>query len=71
MPLQDGELTPAALAQARIVARMRARGHRLDLLRGAAREGRLAYGYLEELFPREERRSRSTMPSTRRASSLN
>lgn len=50
VPLRDGEWTPAALAQARIVARMRARGHSLAQLRGAAMEGRLAYGYLEDLF---------------------
>jgi adenylate cyclase len=47
----DGEWTPAAIAHARIVARMRERGHSLAELREAAREGRLAYGYLEDLFP--------------------
>src|SRR5215207_9719157 len=51
VPLRDGEWTPAALAQARIVARLRARGHSLDHLRRAAKDGRLAYGYLEDLFP--------------------
>src|SRR3954449_6139234 len=51
VPLRDGEWTPAALAQARIVARMRARGHSLAQLRQAAGDGRLAYGYLEDLFP--------------------
>ena len=51
VPLRDGEWTPAALAQARIVARLRERGHSLDELREAARSGRLAYGYMEELFP--------------------
>ena len=50
VPLSEGEWTPAALAQARIVARMRARGQSLTQLRRAAREGRLAYGYLEDLF---------------------
>lgn len=50
VPLRDGEWTPAALAQARIVARMRARGHSLEQLRRAAKDGRLAYGYLEDLF---------------------
>src|SRR6478609_4711687 len=50
VPLADGEWTPAALAQARIIARMRQRGHSLEQLRGAAKEGRLAYGYLEDLF---------------------
>ena len=54
VPLRDGQWTPAAQAQARIVARMRARGHSLEQLRTAAKEGRLAYGYLEDLFPGEE-----------------
>jgi adenylate cyclase len=47
----DGTWTPAAVAHARIVARMRERGHSLAELREAARSGRLAYGYLEDLFP--------------------
>jgi adenylate cyclase len=47
----DGEWTPAAIAHARIVARLRERGHSLAELREAARSGRLAYGYLEDLFP--------------------
>jgi adenylate cyclase len=47
----DGEWTPAAIAQARIVARLRQRGHSLGELRDAAQSGRLAYGYLEDLFP--------------------
>ena len=51
VPLQNGRWTPAAVAQARIVARLRARGHPLDELRDAARSGRLAFGYMEELFP--------------------
>src|SRR4051794_3109435 len=54
VPLRAGAWTPAALAQARIVARLRARGHGLAQLRRAAREGRLAYGYLEDLFGGEE-----------------
>ena len=47
----DGRWTPAAAAQARIVARLRERGYPLSALREAAAEGRLAYGYLENLFP--------------------
>ena len=55
VPLADGEWTPAAIAQARIVARLRERGHSLAELREAAEAGRLAYGYLEELFPAAQR----------------
>jgi adenylate cyclase len=47
----DGRWTPAAVAHARIVARLRERGYSLATLREAARSGRLAYGYLEDLFP--------------------
>src|SRR3954469_4653040 len=51
VPLEHGEWTRTSLAQARIVARLRARGHPIDEIREATREGRLAYGYLEDLFP--------------------
>jgi adenylate cyclase len=47
----ESEWTPAAIAHARIVARLRARGHSLEKLREAAAEGRLAYGFVEDLFP--------------------
>jgi adenylate cyclase len=43
--------TPAAVAHARVVARLRDRGHPLDQIREAADEGRLAYGFVEETFP--------------------
>ena len=45
-----GEWTAAAVAHARIVARLRARGHSLESLREAGGQGRLAYGYIESLF---------------------
>jgi adenylate cyclase len=48
-----GEWTTAAVAHARIVARLRERGHKLDQIKKAGREGRLAYGYIEELFDRD------------------
>src|SRR5215213_4219812 len=51
VPVPEGELTRESLAHARIVARLRARGHSLDEIREASRSGRLAYGYLEGLFP--------------------
>jgi adenylate cyclase len=51
VPLGNGRWTPAAVAHARIVARLRERGYSLEQLREAAHSGRLAYGYLEDLFP--------------------
>ena len=41
----------AAVATAKIVHRLRERGHSLQEVRKASQEGRLAYGFLEELFP--------------------
>jgi adenylate cyclase len=51
VPLGNGRWTPAAVAHARIVARLRERGYSLEQLREAVQSGRLAYGYLEDLFP--------------------
>jgi len=51
IPLRDGRWTRSAAAQARVVARLRERGHSLDELRHAVREGRLAFGYVEDLLP--------------------
>ncbi len=51
IPVKDGRWTTAAAAQARVVARMRERGHSLDELRRAVRDGRLAFGYVEDLLP--------------------
>src|SRR6201994_4733452 len=52
----EGEWTPAAIGQARVVAKMRERGHSLKEIRTATEEGRLAFGFLEELFPSEPQR---------------
>jgi adenylate cyclase len=46
--------TPAAAAHARIVARLRDRGHSLDQIKHASDDGRLAYGFVEDLFPRRD-----------------
>ena len=46
--------TPAAAAHARMVARLRERGHTLEEIKRAAKEGRLAQGLLEELYPHGE-----------------
>jgi len=51
LPVRRGRWTVAAAAQARVVARMRERGHSLEDLKRAGREGRLAFGFVEELFP--------------------
>jgi adenylate cyclase len=54
VPLKDGRWSASAVAHARIVARLRDRGHPLDEIRRAAETGRLAYGYMEDLFPLPE-----------------
>lgn len=51
IPLPAGHWTPALAAQARMVARLRERGHTLPEIREAIASGRLAFGYVEELFP--------------------
>jgi adenylate cyclase len=51
----EGDDWPAAaVAHARIVARMRDRGHSLKEIRAAAQEGRLASGLMEDLFPSQD-----------------
>jgi adenylate cyclase len=58
IPLRDGRWTRSAAAQARVVARLRDRGHSLEELRRAVREGRLAFGYVEDLLPKPGRTHR-------------
>jgi len=54
VPVRRGRWTATAAAQARVVARMRERGHSLEDLKRAGREGRLAFGFAEELFSEPE-----------------
>ncbi len=57
IPQLDGdneEWPAAAVAHARIVGRLRERGHSLERIREATSQGRLAYGYIEDLFPPRE-----------------
>jgi adenylate cyclase len=54
VPVRRGRWTAAAAAQARVVARMRERGHSLHELKRAGREGRLAFGLAEDLLPPRE-----------------
>ncbi|HEV3127351.1 MAG TPA: adenylate cyclase regulatory domain-containing protein [Solirubrobacteraceae bacterium] len=51
IPHYDGAWRPGAITHARIVARLRERGHSLADIRKATEEGRLAFGFVEELFP--------------------
>jgi adenylate cyclase len=54
VPVRRGRWTATAAAQARVVARMRERGYSLEDLKSAGREGRLAFGFTEELFSGDE-----------------
>jgi adenylate cyclase len=54
LPVRRGRWTATAAAQARVVARMRDRGHSLEDLKAAGREGRLAFAFTEELFAEGE-----------------
>jgi adenylate cyclase len=56
IPIRDGVWTRASAAQARVVARMRERGYSAEAVREAARGGRLAFGYAEDLFDAPEAR---------------
>lgn len=54
IPQYNGSWTPAAVGHARVVARMRERGHSLREIRQATDEGRLAFGYVDLLFAPSE-----------------
>jgi adenylate cyclase len=54
IPVYRGRWTPAAAAHARIVGRLREQGHSLEEIKKAGEDGRLAFGYVDELFPRRE-----------------
>jgi adenylate cyclase len=54
IPPYRGRWTHAAAAHARIVARLREMGHSLEEIKKAGEDGRLAFGYVEELFPSHE-----------------
>ncbi|HTC71623.1 MAG TPA: adenylate cyclase regulatory domain-containing protein, partial [Solirubrobacteraceae bacterium] len=50
IPGFDGRWTPAAAAYARVIARLRARGHTLEQIKRAGENGQLAVGPLENLL---------------------
>ena len=51
---KDGAWTPAAIAHARIVSRLRERGHTLRQIAAATEAGRLSFAYIEDLLPTED-----------------
>jgi adenylate cyclase len=53
VPGYNGVWSASAVGHARIVARLRERGHSIAEIRRATEEGRLAFGYMEELLPTE------------------
>ena len=53
LPDHDGAWPPSAISHARIVARLRERGHSLEELRAATESGRLAFAFVEELLDAE------------------
>jgi adenylate cyclase len=54
---EGGSWSPRAVSRARLVARLRERGHSLKEIREASQEGRLAFGYIEELFAQPDGRT--------------
>ncbi len=56
IPQYRGDWNASAIGAARVVARMRKRGHSLADIKSATDEGRLAFGFLEELFGDDEQR---------------
>ena len=54
IPRYRGRWTRSAAAHARIVARLREQGHSLEEIRAAGEDGRLAFGYIDNLFSRRE-----------------
>lgn len=59
IPVRRGQWTNATAAQARVVARLRERGHSLEELKAAGKEGKLAFGLAEDIFA--DRSDRFTM----------
>jgi len=55
VPVGPEGVTPQVAAQVRMVARLRERGHSIAAIREAVDSGRLAFGYVQELFPPPER----------------
>ena len=65
IPHYDGEWSPGAVGHARIIARLRERGHTLKEIKRATEQGRLAFGYIEELFATIEERTYTVREAAR------
>jgi adenylate cyclase len=68
VPGYEGRWTPAAIAYVRVVARLRARGHKLEQIKRASDNGQLAVGPIENLLSSSE--ERYTMKDAARATGL-
>ena len=55
IPQFEGTWSSSAVGHARLVARLRDRGHSLRDIRTATKDGRLAFGYVEALSPNDGR----------------
>src|SRR5947209_8236662 len=55
----DGPWDSGAVSRARLVARLRERGHSIKEIKTATKEGRLAFGYIDQLFPSVDDRTYS------------
>ncbi len=65
IPTYDGSWSSSSVARARLVARLRERGHSLAEIRRATEEGRLAFGYIEDLFPLEDENAHTVREAAR------
>lgn len=54
VPQYEGIWTPAAASHVRIVARLRERGYTIEKIREATQNGRLVFGYVDELLASEQ-----------------
>jgi adenylate cyclase len=55
------------VSRARLVARLRERGHSLKEIKLATQEGRLAFGYIDELFPSSDGQTYSRRQAARKS----
>ena len=68
IPDYRGRWTRAAAAHARIVQRLRELGHSLEEIKRGGEDGRLAFGFVDDLFPRRE--TRYSLPDAARLTGL-